>query len=124
MNPVESYIVENEQQIRSMLQKIHAMICACAPQMEARLTYNIPFYYYLGRIFYLNPKEDGVDLGFCRGALLAEHPLLGRAELKEVRIINYKSLQDIEEETLVPLIFEALMVNEMIKKAEIKRKAN
>lgn len=124
MNPVESYILENEQPIRSMLQKIHAIICACAPQMEARLTYNIPFYYYFGRICYLNPKENSVDLGFCRGALLSEHPLLGRTELKEVRIINYKRLQDIEEETLTPLIFEAMIVNEMMKKASFKRKAN
>jgi len=99
-----------------MLQKLHSIILSCAPQMEAKLTYNIPFYYYYSRLCYLNLKEDGVDLGFCRGALLSEHYLLGRKELKEVRIIHYKSIQEIKEEELLPIIFEAVILNELTNK--------
>jgi hypothetical protein len=65
---------------------------------------------------YLNPKTDGVDLGFCRGALLTSHSLLGRTELKEVRIVNYRSLPDIQEEILIPIIYEAMILNELKKK--------
>jgi hypothetical protein len=116
MSPVEFYILEKDQHLKSILQKLHNIIISSAPSIEAKLTYNIPFYYYLGRVCYLNPKAGSVDLGFCRGALLGENHLLGRTELKEVRIINFKSLPEIQEETVVPLIFEALLLNEMIKK--------
>lgn len=116
MDNVEWYIAEKEPPVRAMLQKLHSIILACAPQIEAKLTYNIPFYYYFGRFCYLNPKDNVVDLGFCRGALLAEHSLLGRTELKEVRIISYRSHQEIDEKTLTPLVFEAMILNEQLKK--------
>lgn len=116
MDKVESYIAEKEQLVRAMLQKLHSIILACAPQIEAKLTYNIPFYYYFGRFCYLNTKDNLVDLGFCRGALLAEHPLLSRTELKEIRIVSYRSLQEIDEKTLTPLVFEAMILNELLKK--------
>jgi len=89
---------------------------SCAPQIEARLTYNIPFFYYFGRLCYLNPKGKSVDLGFCRCALLEEHPLLGRTELKEVRIINFTDLQSIDEAVLKPFIFDAMILNELTRK--------
>lgn len=116
MNPAESYILEIEQPKKAMLQKLHSIILSCAPQMEAKLTYHIPFYYYYGRLCYLNLKEDGVDLGFCRGALLSDHHLLGRKELKEVRIIHYNNLQEINVVELLPIIFEAIILNELTNK--------
>jgi len=116
MNPVEFYILEIEQPKKAMLQKLHSIILSSAPQMEAKLTYNIPFYYCYGRLCYLNLKEDGIDLGFCRGAMLSDHHLLGRRELKEVRIIHYNSLQEINEMELMPIIFEAILINELAKK--------
>jgi len=78
MNQIDIYILNQEQPAMEMLKKLNSILLSCLPQMEARLTYNIPFYYYFGRLCYLNPKVSGVDLGFCRGALLAENPLLGR----------------------------------------------
>lgn len=116
MSPVDLYILEKEPAHRQMLQRLHSLILSCAPKIEARLTYQIPFYYYFGRLCYLNPKTQGVDLGFCRGSLMADNPLLGRTELKEVRIIHFNSSHEIEEELLVPLIYEAMIINEMFKK--------
>jgi hypothetical protein len=116
MNQVDLYIFEKEPRIKAMLLKLHSIITSCAPQIDAKLTYKIPFYYYFGRFCYLNPKSDSVDLGFCKGALMAKHYLLGRTELKEVRITNFKSLQEIQEEILKPLIFEALILNEIRNK--------
>lgn len=116
MGIVDWYILEKEQPVKAILQKLHAIIMSCAPQMEARLTYNIPFYYYYGRLCYLNSKEIEVDLGFCRGALFAENPILGRTELKEVRIITHKNLYEIQVESLRSFIFEAMILNVMSKK--------
>lgn len=116
MSSVEEYIVEQSSPLREMMQKLHAILLSCTPQMEAKLTYKIPFYSYFGRLCYLNPKSDRLDLGFCKGALLDENPLLSRFELKEVRIITFKHLADISETDLRPLIFEAMILNELTKK--------
>lgn len=85
-----------------MQQKLHSIMFSCAPQMEAILTYNIPFYYYFGQFCYMNAKADGFDLGFCLSAFMVEHPLLGWTELKEVSIIYYTNLQKIQKNTLSP----------------------
>lgn len=116
MLTVESFILEIEQPIKGMLEKLHSIILSCAPHIDAKLTYNIPFYYHFGRLCYLNPRNDGVDMGFCRGALLSENHLLSRTELKEVRIIQYKSFLEIKDEELQPIIFEAIILNELLKK--------
>jgi hypothetical protein len=116
MTQVEEYILEQSSPAKEMMQKLQSIFMSCAPQMEARLIYNIPFYYYFGRLCYLNPKVGSVDLGFCRGALLSPHPLLGRTELKEVRIINFTHLTAIDETILTPLIFEAMILNELNRK--------
>jgi hypothetical protein len=116
MNQIDDYIQNQEPPAMEILKKLNSILLSCASQMEVRLTYNIPFYYYFGRLYYLNPKDIGVDLGFCRGALLSDHPLLGRKELKEVRIIHFESLQKITKEELQPIIFEAIILNELMKK--------
>jgi hypothetical protein len=36
--------------------------------------------------------------------------------LKEVRIIKYANIQEIREENLLPLIYEAMILNELTKK--------
>lgn len=116
MTPVDGFIAEQPTPSREMLHKLHSILMSCAPQMEARLTYDIPFYYYLGRLCYLNPKSDGVDVGFCRGAQMSPHPLLGRTELKEVRLIHYSNPAEIDESELKPLLFEAMILNELSQK--------
>jgi len=65
---------------------------------------------------YINPKSGGIDLGLCRGTMLSPHPLLGRTELKEVRIIHFKNPTEIDDLELKPLIFEAMILNELISK--------
>lgn len=119
MTSIDEYIMEQQSPMREMMQKLHCILLSCAPQMEAKLTYKIPFYYCFGRLCYLNPKSDSLDLGFCKGALLDENPLLSRTELKEVRIINFKHLSDICETDIRPLIFEAMILNELTKKKKI-----
>jgi hypothetical protein len=116
MDAVDFYILEKEQPLQVMLQKLHSILISCAPHMEARLTYNIPFYYYFGRLCYLNPKENSLEMGFCRGAMMNQNELLSRTELKEVRIIKYANIQEIREENLLPLIYEAMILNELTKK--------
>lgn len=119
MTRVEEYLLEQPSPAKEMVQKLHSIFLSCAPQMESKLTYNIPFYYYFGRLCYINPKPVGVDLGFCRGAMLSPHPLLGRTELKEVRIIHFRNPAEFDDSELKPLIFEAMILNEMYKKARM-----
>ena len=116
MSPLDDYITDKADSAKEMLKKLHSILMCCAPQMEARLTYNIPFYYYFGRLCYLNPKSDGVDFGFCHGAQMSQHPLLGRTELKEVRIIHYSNPSEIDDSEVKPLIFEAMILNELTRK--------
>ena len=112
MSPVELFIIEQPPELRPILKKLRYLILSASPQIEEKLVYNIPFFYGKRRIFYLNPLKDGVDLGFCDGYLISENPLLKIKARTQVRTIFYENLSDIDEEILLPLIHEAVIIDQ------------
>lgn len=111
MSPVEEYILDFPDNIRQILKNLRRIILSSAPQMEERLTYGIPFFYLTKRIFYLNPLKASVDLGFCEGYLLSENPLLEIKNRSQVKTINYRIFNAIEEGLLLPIIHEAILAH-------------
>ncbi len=112
MSPVEIYILEQPSELRPILKKLRYLILSAAPQITEKLVYNIPFFYGKKRIFYLNPLKDGVDLGFCDGYLISDNPVLERKSRSQVRTIFYCHPAEIDEEVLLPLIHEAIIIDQ------------
>ena len=96
---------------------LHHMIVDLAPQMEVKITYNIPFYYCYGRLCYINPhkKTDGIDLGFCRGIELSnEQKLLEIKDRKVVCTIDFYTIKELKEKEkfVQEILQEAILLNE------------
>jgi hypothetical protein len=113
MTEVSLFIAEQPEENRAILYRLQRIILDSAPQIEEKLSYKIPFYYYYGRLCYLNPHRHGVDIGFCRGFALAnETGLLESKNRAEVKTITYPAADTIAEKPLREILQEALIVNE------------
>jgi hypothetical protein len=89
---------------------------SASPFIEEKLVYNIPFFYGKKRIFYLNPQETWVDLGFCEGYLLAENPILQTKERTQVKTIRFTAISEIIDDYLLPIIHEAIIIDQIKNK--------
>ena len=118
MTAVEEYIQEEAEPIQSVLKKLRFFIFSATPQITEKLVYGIPFFYLKKRIFYLNPGDKSVDLGFCDGFLLAENPLLETKSRSQVKTISFKNLAEVEEDTLFPIIHEAILIQQKLLKKQ------
>ena len=113
MNAVSSFIAEQPEPNRAILLRLQRIILASAPQLEEKISYRVPFYFYLGRLCYLNPHKRGVDIGFCRGFELSnEQGLLQAKDRVEIKTITYTSAVEIDEKPLREILQEALLLNE------------
>ena len=113
MNAVSLFIAEQPEVNRAILKRLQHIILASAPQLEEKISYRIPFYYYFGRLCYLNPHRRGVDIGFCRGFELSdEQEMLEAKDRTEVKTITYGTVAAIAERPLREILQEALLLNE------------
>lgn len=115
MNPVELFIMEQPAKFHPIYKKLREIILNEIPQIQEKLAYGIPFFYLKKRILYFAPKKNGIDLGFCDGFLLSNHPILEIKDRSQVRTIFFDRLENIKEEILIPLIHEAVLVQKESK---------
>ena len=113
---VASYIFnlkEGQQKIALLLQQ---EILNFVPGIVEKMAYKIPFYYYHGPLLYLNPKKNGIDVGFTKGYLF-RHGLenLDDKNRKQVRSYFVASLEDYNPEVFFMLLNEALEINKIAK---------
>ncbi len=118
MSPVELFILDQPENLRPVLKKLRGLILSASPYLEEKLVYGIPFYYGRKRIFYLNKGEDWVDLGFCYGHLLAENQVLQSKNRSQVKTVRFSFVFEINDDVILPLIHEALIIDEMHNKRE------
>ena len=116
MSPVEIFILDQPENLKPILKKLRGLILSVSPFLQEKLVYNIPFFYGIKRMFYLNPHDDGVDLGFCEGYLLDENPLLQTKNRTQVKTIRFYSINEIEEDFVLPIIHEAIEVDQQRNK--------
>lgn len=116
MSVAEEFISDQPNQLKTILKKLHNLIISSSPYIEYRLVYGIPFYYGKKRIFYINPQKQSVDLGFCEGYLLSENPVLKTKNRKQVKTIGFKSIDEIQEDIVLPIIHEAILIDQLHKK--------
>ncbi|MGV3503084.1 MAG: DUF1801 domain-containing protein [Adhaeribacter sp.] len=106
-----AYLPEEEFRLVQALRRI---VRSCMPEAEEKLAYNVPFYYRHARICYIWPAsvpwgglQQGVALGFCKGALLRDeiHYLEKR---KETATKVFKQIADIDEDLVKAYLYEAI----------------
>ena len=100
---------------RRIVEQLREIIFSCLPDAKEKLAYNVPFYYGYNRICYIWPgsvpwgrsQKKGVDLGFCKGHLLADSSYLSRGGRKEVYIKTFQNTRQISTGILSRLLYEA-----------------
>jgi len=86
------------------------------PGVQAKIRYNIPFYYGKSWIWYLNPiKTDAVELCFLRGNELNDTSgLLDFRGRKQIRGIILHQMDQLEELPIQPLMEQAYDLDQRI----------
>jgi hypothetical protein len=125
MTSVLDYIeATNPAEVRQLLFMAHHFLQENLPPFAAcAIKWKIPFYMLRRNFCYLNRHPDHITLGFPHGYKLAARPgiLLGENEnLKHVRYLEIFSPEDLYSNKTREILYEAIMLDEMLAKSRNK----
>lgn len=121
-----------------LVKRLRALVMECLPQATEKAYYGlgIPFYTRNRLICFIWPpsvlwepctndekqKSKGVSLGFNQGYLMSnEDGVLLSEGRKQVYVMYFKNLHDIDEAQVRALLFEAAMIDEQFVKKKKKK---
>ena len=118
-----------------IVKRLRTLIQECLPMATEKAYYGlgVPFYSRRRMICFIwptslvwSPKKDatpkkktnkGISLGFCQGYLMAnEDGVLQTEGRKQVYVMYFQTLRDINEDQVRALLFEASMIDDTFKK--------
>jgi hypothetical protein len=132
---IEEVISSLPKSERIIVNRLRSLVLECLPKATEKVSYGVPFYTHNRMICFIwppsiywepkkestNKKEKGVTLGFCQGNKMSNEDGVLLAEgRKQVYCMYFKSQEEINEEQIRALLFEAELVDDEFKK---KRKA-
>lgn len=112
MKPVDAYFLEQKEPYQSIMLYIRQVILKTLPNIHERYSYKIPFYN-IGNnpMIYLNILKgtNFVDVAFVQGVLLENDfpELQNYNNRKQVRSIQIKRIEDLDEHRFVALLHAA-----------------
>lgn len=121
-----TFLPEDERKITELLRKL---VFHCVPDIEEKISYNVPFYKRHSNICYIwpssvqwgNVKNTGVQFGFNKGYLMHDDiNYLEKGNRKQVYWKTFYSVKEIDTDLLKAYIFEAVLVDEKTKKQKKK----
>lgn len=129
MATVEELIESLPSEERTLVRKLRSIILDCDSRIQEKLSYGVPYFYHHRRICFLwpascvpgaekkPPTTEKVTLGFCYGNLLSNDQRVLLVEgRKQVYLIKYGSLKQIDERIVREIIHEAILVDDSFKK--------
>jgi hypothetical protein len=139
---IEEMLASLPRRERVIVDRLRALVMECLPFATEKAYYGegIPFYTHHRMICFIWPasvfwgpkrtaetqKSKGVSLGFCYGNLMSNEDGVLKAEgRKQVYVMYFHSLDDLNEEQVRALLFEAAMIDDEFgaKKKLRKKKA-
>jgi hypothetical protein len=133
---VDEMILNLPKNEQAIVKRLRSLILECLPLAKEKPYYGLGVPYYSGfrQICYIFPssalygaeiklpKEKNVTLGFCQGNKMStEHKILKAERRKQVRVIYFHKLGDINDEEIRSLLFEAAMIDDSFGKEKRKR---
>ena len=122
VKPVDDYFLNQKEPFQSIMLYVRSVILNTLPEVVERYSYKIPFYN-LGKkpMIYLNilKGKDYVDVAFVQGILLEKEfsVLKNDNKRKQVRSIQIKNLEDLDQENFVKLLQAAVKLLSESKRA-------
>jgi len=122
MNPIEDYIFEQEEPYQSIMIYVRSIITKALPEVQEKYSYKIPFFMHDKKpMIYFNVLKgtDFVDVAFVQGILLEENypALKNYNNRKQVRSLQLKTIEEINEPMLIQLVKDAAVQIENSSKA-------
>jgi hypothetical protein len=132
---VDEIILDLPKYEQVIVNKLRSLITECLPKAIEKNNYGVPFYTRNRMIcfiwppsIYWGPKtnvlnQKGVTLGFCQGNLFAnERGLLLSEGRKQVFCMYFNNLNEIQEDIIRELLFEADLIDQQFRKKKIKKR--
>ena len=111
--------------------RLRDLVLECVPDVEERLSFNVPFYrryrgicfIWPGAIAWGSKTWPGVEFGFNYGNLLTDAAgWLDKGQRKQVYVKRFYSLREIPEDLLRAYLLEAVEVDELLEQERKMRK--
>lgn len=114
-----------------IVKKLRSLVLDCLPKAEEKLSYGAPFYVRNRMICFIWPPsltwgiqtkpgkhaDKGVSFGFCQGNLMANKDgALLKENRKQVYCMYFKKLNEIDEQQIRALLFEADLIDQTFSK--------
>jgi hypothetical protein len=120
MESVDDFIFNLPADEGVLVTKLRALLFEVEPRFKEKISYGVPYYSRNRRVCFiwpasapLGPENAKVSFGFCYGNLLSnEQRILISEGRKQVYIVRYSELKEIDEKTLLEIIQEALLVDD------------
>jgi hypothetical protein len=123
---VRAFIADQPPSQREIMTILRSWILDLGRHTQEKISADIPYFYLYGRLCYLHPQREGVDLGFTKGYELTDEAKLfesrGRKHLKTITFYSVTQLEE-QEEALRHILNEAAILNEYRFKQQQKKKA-
>ena len=116
---VAEYISNLDPRTQEIVLALRDAIISAHPQIIESISYKVPFYKMNGMLFFINPRENYVELGLCNGAQLKdEYGLFHATDRKYIRHLHIYKTGDAFKRTTLSIIQQAVLVNELKKKSK------
>ena len=105
---------------RIVVEQLREIVYECIPNVNEKLSYNVPYYYGNKRICFIwpssvpwgNVQKDGVLFGFCRGNLIEDDlNYLEKGSRKQVFTKTFFALDDLDEQMLRNYLMKAAAID-------------
>jgi len=124
MENVEDFIVNRPSDERAIVYTLRTLLFELEPRFRENLSYGVPYYSRNRRVCFIwpcsapqRPRIAKVSFGFCYGNMLSnEQNILLSEGRKQVYIVRFSSLKDIDEKVLTEVVLEAILVDDLQKK--------
>lgn len=135
MEEIEDFITALPIDERLIVKKLRQIILEAEPCLQEKLSYGVPYFSRHRRICFLWPvshfpsgfkaeKSVKVTFGLCYGNHLSNtQNVLELGKRKQVSIIQYTTLREVDERVVQEIIHEAVLIDEQFhpkKKSKMK----
>jgi len=110
---------------KDIVSYLRTLVLQTFPDFREKISYGVPYYFNRSRVCFIWPASvcpgppSGVVLGFCRGYLLSnEHGLLRMDGRKQVALIPFHAVREIDNAVVAGIIEEAIFVDEQYASQE------
>jgi len=122
---VSGFISQQPEPNKGIMTILRSWVLDLGRHTEEKISNKIPYFSFFGPICYLNPTDEGVELGFTKGYELSDDDRIleskGRKMVKSITFYSLTTLEE-QEDAIRHLLNEAAILNEYLFKRKATRK--